>query len=403
MSFGFDKFFSNRVLTSIIYILFSVTFLLLLPPIFSLIVLIILFLVISKEIIFGNIIIILAVSILLSFLNQQKEVVSDLYNYKLYFDYVDEKGLSNIFSGVFISIKKSEFVFYIYNWLLSFFVTFKQYMFLTSFMMYMFLLYSAFIASRACSERIGCMHKKPEFIFLIIIIFAFVTITFSQTMHLVRQYLAISLFFYGWVLLESNRLKLSLIILLISFFVHHSIILPVIILFLSYYVSTQKSNVISLFFRVAILALVYKMSSFIIIYYYPYFLTMDNGSVPLNWFLLDAILTLSFTLLLYKQREELKTFYYFPILYLILLSSFINIDFIFLRYYFLVDVIRGLLICGILLRFSRTVFYYSLPFLLVISILIFILRFYISEWSYGFNKTLIFQSSLYKLLFDSII
>src|SRR5206468_8023400 len=126
---------------------------------------------------------------------------------------IGRQALADVFSYSVLSIRVTEVAYSIYSYLVSIISggSAFAFVFLTSFLIYLFIVliaYSAFVGGAGQStvdahNRSRLLTKKPyAYAFLAAMtLTSFVAITFSLSGHLVRQYLAGSVLFFGFSVL----------------------------------------------------------------------------------------------------------------------------------------------------------------------------------------------------------
>lgn len=373
----------------------------LLPPFILSLTLLFLLMVFCSKLKHGEYLFVIVISLIFSLVNKEKLIVSDLYNYKEYFDLIKSGVITIDFSNTYISVKPTEVMFYIYNLTLGHFFDFKGYMFVTSFIIYGVIGYSAIELMRYISDSLELQVNNVVKIYLILFFAMFVAITFSQTLHLVRQYLALSFLFLGISLLIRDNKLTGCISLIFSILTHNSMVLPLIILGVAIFTFRSKYHKISLV-SVGFVFIISKVFMYYISLRYPYFNDMDNGSIPLSLILIDFILATVFFFVFYVYKVEKTIAYYICLFYLLFLFSVSSNEFVFLRFYFAMDFIRVIMFSYILYYLSLGRFDNFLIFGFVLFPIVFILRLHFNPWFYGFDMDYLIGGFFVPVLFDLV-
>lgn len=317
-------------------------------------------------------------SVFFSFLNFHRNIDSDLYNYYLFFEETRNRDFASFLSDTFISIRPSEIIFIFYTKLLSSMISFRLYVFITTFLIYSFSLFAIhrlMLLWFRIKLNVDLLHSYFLFYFLIVLNFSiFLSFTFSLTGHLVRQYLAMSIVFYAIVLHVDNK-KSAIFFILISCLIHNSVLLISLLYFVSYYLSIRAKKIDAFLKYIIFFVFINLFVRYYLYNYFSLYLTMDNGIIPYYLILLDGSLLVIYFLSCYSLASELVGLYFFPLVYYIFLISFIDVDFIFLRYYFYMDFIRVVIIFYLVYRYVKISFVPLFSFISFLFVVLFYFRF----------------------------
>jgi hypothetical protein len=297
-------------------------------------------------------------------MNLNKTIENDLYWYSEQFLDNYTAPLSDVFNDVRFGVlaRASEPVYHVFSYVLSNITgaNFDIYVVVVTILIYALPLKGIFIFSR------WAKLKERELITLLIFMLFF-GIIFTQTLHLIRQYLACVFLFVGAINLAIGRSHLALAMFLISCLTHNSmVVLVVLFVSCSYLYKTKLSPVkmlIASTFLGGGLAAVY-------IFYFLFFmadganrLSIDDGSVGFLVKTIDAlILILSFKIIMANHQRYIHILPLY-VLYLAYCSFLIVSHysvFLSLRYYFVLDFFRWIgffiIISSLLLNKNRHAF-----------------------------------------------
>ena len=324
--------------------------------------------------------------LLISILSIFKVPESDLSVYLAYLNSMENISFSKIFtSDTFV--KRYEIVFKIYTWTVK--NLFNQewtYVFLSIFFIY----HSTIKLTFNYIQNIFDYPINLSYVFLILSWCVLVAITFATATHLIRQYLSIVLFSYAIIALINKKQFLCILLIISSIMTHYSIIAITAVFFISFIFRAlfKKIN----FFTIVLVILISFFLSYVVesIPVINEMIMNKNYSIPsedgLNKILIIMDLFI-FSLFYYLYKDisnnNLITLFSFVVFYIGFLITFHNYSYIFLRFYFVLDVIRALLGSLIILRinFNPKILFIPVSFILFASY--FVLRMYISPWSYG--------------------
>jgi len=337
---------------------------------------------------------------LLAIFNVSKAPESDLLNYIDFFYYVEKQDFLSLFNSAYLSIRPTEFVFTIYVWFLT--VCFDSALYFTlmsTALIYGLVFYGVYVLinHHTLLNHVS-QHKVRERLLIIISFFfiAFAFITFSLSGHLIRQYLALAVFFLGLCYQSTSRPKVGSLFFLMAIFVHNSVIVLVALYYSALVTSklikrlrgsSQVALVLSFILLIELLLILslksYAESQF------PIAFLLNDGSIPLSLVIIDVVLFCSFLAVLYVGKNRmlyLSSLIIFILMYTVFLAATYDIALISLRYYFLMDFLRCFLFVFIvfLIRpyiIKKVVMIFSVG-LVVLPLLIFGARYEKSPWVY---------------------
>jgi hypothetical protein len=316
-----------------------------------------------------------------------KVPVSDLKIYLYYFNTLEGASFDELLESTYLSIKEYEYFFKFYTW------TIKNIFYQNWFYVFLnvFIIYHAIIklTIKYVLNVLDCPISRLN-IFIILLWCILVAITFSTTTHLIRQYLAIAIFSYACVALINKSYLLCFVLVAFSVMTHYSML---IILFVSS---------ISLVFRPLFLKFKFSLSLVIISASFILSIIFENVGViksllaTLNYsgggdlsvsplLIIFDLLIFSLFFCLYRRSKskQLKMLLFLVVVYVGFLITIHNYNYIFLRFYFIFDVIRSILGTLIILKINFTPRLVFIPASVLLFFTYFLLRFYMSPWSYG--------------------
>jgi len=340
----------------------------------------------------------LSISSLFAVINILKLHESDLHAYIKYFYLLKELNFAQASDFVFLNIRYTEVFFRMYVWLLSqVFTTAVVFVVLSTVIIYFSNVFFALNYSRKVTNS-----EKSEgwlFLFLAMVWCCFVGITFSLTGHVIRQYLGVSVFVFGFLFLLQGRMYAGWVILLLSGLVHNAMFLLVPILIASLLMSKYLK---SLIVTISILLIAYLLSGFVnlISDLAPGMLNRGEAENSGMMIVLDVVLVILFRIAYRKdmKKKEIIQFNAFVVLYSSFLILFHGEALIFLRYYFIFDIIRSIIGVLLLRKLNKDgIALISSP-LVFFSIGFFMYRYSNSPWDYGFNGASIIMANLEQIL-----
>ncbi|MCW8864953.1 MAG: EpsG family protein [Colwellia sp.] len=317
---------------------------------------------------------------LLAILSIQKMPTSDLSAYIEGIHLISGLDFFSVLSFHFLSLRPSEFLF---NYYIFFIAQVDKsgllFLFLSTFSIY-------FLFIRALLILFSLIDNRKN-IFLIILSVLFFSVTFTLVGHLIRQYLACAVLFYGLALLQSKENKSGWALILSSVFIHNSMAPFVVSLPIMLWVLKGR-NILTTLIATIIIAIFISTKVDYIKPFMEIGFIKDDGSIPLALVALDIILfTVAFFIKYNEARKDrLDIILAFSLLQLGALISLHNVNLLFLRYYFINDFIRGYFILYIIMKlFSYKSFNLISFCLLILSVSVFILRTSFSPWDYGLD------------------
>lgn len=339
-----------------------------------------------KKIVFS-----IMVSSYFAILNAQKSPESDLLIYIEALNYISEFSFWNVFDFNYISIRSTEFVFNYYIWVISLIDRSGfAFTFFSVFLIYLFITVSL----------LKCLNEDGFDNYIIVILVLFLSITFSLSGHLIRQYMAVSFFFLGTVLLYRNK-GVGIFCFLVSPFIHNAM-LPLVLLYPIFYYLMYRRNaqLVSVFFLT--IAVVFNQFINVLEPYMELGFSLNDGEIPYFLIMLDFMTAFVFFVLIKKKYVCNEQSRYvipgFVILSCILIASN-SVKLIFLRYYFMMDVFRAYFILScIYVFYSKVNFNYFIRLLMILifsvfSFLMFAYRMSSSPWDYGSDVSTLFLTT----------
>jgi hypothetical protein len=227
---------------------------------------------------------------------------------------------------------------------------------------------------------------------LLIIFFLFFGVIFTQSLHLIRQYIACTLLLISLVFLSKEQFKLASFFTVLAFLTHNSTIVVSIlffnVFFIYKFIETKQGKLSISLFLSTLLALFY-IFAFVFIGDENRLL-IDDGSVSPLVKLIDLLLFIVSVFFFYKLKRiekigEIAFYIYFSFcifLFVLHYSHFLS-----LRYYFFLDFFRWIAVYVLLRYFS-----FDKGSLAIVSVLLVILgaiylnlRISSSPFDYGYS------------------
>ena len=324
---------------------------------------------------------------LISFLSVFKVPYSDLKAYLYYFNTLEGIPLDGVLTDTYLSIKEHEYFFKFYTWSVkNIFYQDWLYVFLSVFIIY----HSIIKLSLKYMSSIFHQPISRSHIFIMLLWCILVAITFSTATHLVRQYLSLAILSYAFVALINKNYLLCLFLMACSVMTHYSIL---VILF----VFSASLMLKPLFLKSKLLPiLVVALASFLLSVIFENIIVIKalleglNYNIGANdnmssWL---AILDLTiFSLFLYLYRKSNNKYVLMLISFTVVYAGFLiaihNYNYVLLRFYFVFDILRAILGTLIILKINFTPRRVFIPVSILLFSTYFLLRLYISPWSYG--------------------
>jgi hypothetical protein len=326
-------------------------------------------------------------------LSIQKMPSSDLSAYIEAIKLISDLDFLSVLNFHFLSLRPSEFIFNYYIYLIaqidkSGFL----FLFLSTFIIYLLFIRTLLI--------LDIDRENRKNFFLIIIAILFISMTFTLVGHLIRQYLACAVLFYGLALLQLGKNKVGWGVVLSSLFIHNS--MAPFVIFLPIILWGLKSRSILTVLILTTLVAIYVNTK--IDYIKPFIeigFIKNDGAIPLVLVVFDLLLFSIYFWLKYKTIHKLKPdiVLAFSLLQLSALLSIHSVNLLFLRYYFINDFLRGYFILYIITRLvpNKNFNFISLC-LLIFGVGVFILRTSFSPWDYGLEGYSIINLPLFHMI-----
>ena len=321
----------------------------------------------------------------ISFISIFKVPDSDLGVYLDYYNKMRDISFSDLLTNQYLSIRVHEYIFKFYTWSVkNIFYQSWIYVFLSVFIIYHSILKLSF-------KYVDNVAISRKHIFIILLWCVGVGVTFSTSIHLIRQYLAIALFAYGLIALIDKKYLLLLTLMAFSLMTHYSMFIVCLILIISL---MFKSLFISRLKYLNFLAVILISFGFSIFFdnadFIKNFLDGSNYSIPDRESVSFAIMVMDLTivsLFLYLYRKNynlnivlLTSFVVFFIAFLIVIH---NYNYLLLRFYFVFDMLRAVLGSLIILKINFTPRLAFIPIAALFFVLYFSIRLYNSPWNFG--------------------
>ena len=202
--------------------------------------------------------------VFLSFFNYQ--TFPDIDTYNAYYSFLTENSIGELYysSGTLM-----EYGYLLFNKILTFVSPNPRFLYI--------------VRSFIFSYCIICVVKKHSCSYLVSLIFFFLLFGLNQSIFVVRQYLAISIFLLSIASILDNKVKIYFLFWLLSFSFHKSMIICLPLYWLYHYSLIKKNNVVIISCIFIIMSFFLK-TAFIIVserwgIYGDYLLNMgDNGN-----------------------------------------------------------------------------------------------------------------------------
>lgn len=337
--------------------------------------------------------VIFAISVLIVFItgiNLTKVISSDLYWYVDWYQQLANTNLGQFLIDGGLSIRATEPVFYL---------LLKSMSVISSGNIPFFIITITFIVYGLYSHALIDLSSKlllPNKLMLACIVFAICGgVTFTQSTHLIRQYLAASLLFYFFVTFQNARRLKLLALVLIGTFVHNSFIIPALFVVISFYTCKHSApNRVGIWHYVMIAIAGYCIGHTLIIpniYLPEYRLAVSDGEVS-EFVLLFDISLASTGYVIYHFLRKRSDFPYllfsaamlFITAYISFLVAIYPSPILFLRFYFYIEFFRVIFVimtAWALITLNKNTF--SIYLLGFAGIVIMELRALTSPWDYG--------------------
>lgn len=350
-------------------------------------------------------------SAILALLNTTKAIEGDLIGYNNLLIELRILPLSDLSSFKFITFDFSEPVFLTIAYLCAnLFLSVKFFIFMTSFMIFIFFIHSQLLFIKTLQKKHWFMYSNNSkyFSFIVVLCTALFSISFVMTGHLVKQYLAMGIMAYSISLyFQSSRYK-SFLWGGVGVAVHNSMLSLAISLFVLDLILKLVSKPRHLVILSMVFITLALLSKTLIMLMIPSLgLLQDDGGIPYSLYLLDFFILLLFIFTVIVTRTDFKLISQLLILITIhgaLLILVGDIGLLALRVYFTYDVFRAFILTYLFfliisnLKFKTTT-------LIPISILAppllisyFLFRVIGSEWNYSLNSEQFYLLTITDLL-----
>jgi len=312
--------------------------------------------------------IIFVASVLMAILAFNKELVGDLRMYSLYYDFASSNTLTEVLgsSRSDFSIRRSEIIYRIYNWAASSAgVEYRFFHAFTIWMSYFFMLifgikYSNQLSFTAVNSGAGTKNLDRTYAILWVLL---VSVSFTLTSQVMRQYLSISLFALGLALyLEPNRNKIFLLPLLMAALVHNATVLLLLVFLVNRFMWEPLSKTSA---KILMLALAFALGYVLPSLLGPLVALLNYNLEEVNLgptVILDSALVIGLLVSSHAQRDKnVNTKFVISLAFLIvsMIVFFREVPILLLRLYFYMDIVRliaGISIYRSLTDYSRVIF-----------------------------------------------
>ncbi len=277
-------------------------------------------------------------------MNLNKTIENDLFWYSQ--QYIDNytAPLSDVFNDVRFGVqaRTSEPIYHFFSYALSNLTAanFNVFVVLVTSLIYFFPLKTIFVFSRWA-------ELKDRELVTLLVFMIFFGIIFSQSLHLIRQYLACVSLLAGMMSLVMGRSRSACVIFIISCLTHNSMVVVVVLFLSCFYLYRSKLDSTKMIIASALMG---GGLSIIYILYFLFFMSggagrllIDDGSVGLLVKGVDAVILVLSLVLFSKQQSKFEHVLPLYALY-VAYCSFLLVAhysvFLSLRYYFVLDFIR---------------------------------------------------------------
>jgi len=320
----------------------------------------------------------------LVFLNVSRNIDNDLKNYLDLFHFFYENDFLSAFESNQFNfiVKPTEPVFYIITYLLSHILFDNTVLFLGSITLFF---YSNLIFGFKVLFRHLKLTPDVHVIYLIVLIFS--CINFAETSHLLRQYFAISFLpLFISHLFSSKWINVFLLFCIICLS-HNSLLVILIFLIFSKILTESYGKSNYWIYWLLLFVVCYTTISYLLNYVSA--LSYMDGELRGFYISMyfDLILIFFYFYFSFLFRLSLpywnKFFVFFSLIFIGFLYQLKFSETLFLRFYLNIEVFRFIYFVVILYSISRlNLFNYLKIPLLIFSFVIFLLRVYVSPWTY---------------------
>lgn len=339
----------------------------------------------------------------LALFNATKRIDSDWFNYVEGYLEMSQIGFFDYLQAGGLSIRISEPLYYAFSFALSRLSGGNVFILVLAVSLAVYLIY--ILALEKLLKWYG-LHRWAAAICIVFAVLA--GLTFTQSLHLVRQYIAGSLLFFFFVLILEWRYKAAVILFVLGTLVHNSFIIPASLLVLSTYLWSLpfvRRRFVGVVFIIVGAAYIVgsKIASLVIDSAHEASALQDNGEVSSVVLLIDIFLFFSSLagVVLFRRSSGFYTrSTAIAVLFLALFGGMLagghELTLFFLRFYFYVEWFRIIGVISIVwfmvYRAKSTIF----AFLIIpLSFLIMGMRVARSPWDYG--------GGVFEHLFNSFI
>ena len=329
---------------------------------------------------------------LISFVSIFKVPESDLKTYFYYYDTLEGASFDKVLGDTFLSIREYEYFFKFYTWSVkNIFYQAWFYLFLSVFIIYHSIM-------NLTLKYLSSVFNHPAIryhIFTILLWCILVAITFSTSTHLVRQYLAIAILSYAIVALINKGYLLFLFFAVFSVMTHYSML--VILLLFAVSLILKALFIKSKYFPFLVIVFSFMLSIvFGSIGMVNVFMAKANYSIgdgnDVSLLLMTMDLMIFFLFYYFYGKDNngnMQIMLSFIVVYVGFLIVIHDYNYIFLRFYFVIDVIRSILGALIIVKINFTPRRVFVPVSVLLFSVYFLLRFYVSPWDYGISHLVV--------------
>jgi len=231
-------------------------------------------------------------------LSIQKMPSSDLSAYIAAIRLISDLDFISVLSFHFLSLRPSEFIFNYYIYFIGQ-IDESGFLFLFS---STFIIYYLFIRSLL---MLNSEIESRKNIFLILFSILFISMTFTLVGHLIRQYLACAVLFYGLSRLQLYNNKTSWLVILSSLFIHNSMAPFVILLPIILWVLKSRNILTILILSISAAIFISTKIDFLKPFIEIGF-TKNDGAIPFALVFFDLILFLIFFWVKVRASYKMK-------------------------------------------------------------------------------------------------
>lgn len=346
--------------------------------------------------------------LIFTLLNFTRSIDSDWENYLIYYKDLKNANIFYFFEEQFLtSVRITEPLFYVFSWVLSSLFNSNIFIFILCIVL---LIYCTYYLSFKILMNLVTNNSLEK---LITIIIAFtVCLNFTESIHLVRQYISGSLLFYSFVLLISNRILRFYFICIIGFLFHNSLIVPLAILFITYIIikylkiwEKSANRINSIFFIPVIVGLLFGLLSKNYLFLFSIEADKNENTVYISM-ILEIFCFITCVIYFLNNFRKALIINNILILYIMFFISYVTFliiirenSLLFQRFYLYLEWFRIVFIFPVI-YFSPKIFksHFVFIFIIFLSILFLLLRIYRSPWQYLINSESILCFSFLDLI-----